>query len=250
MVIKKINTPKKYEYVKGESRPEYKKYNGWNKVSYSQITSFLSEEYKGDYFIGYFEGIRDEGSIFSFFGSACGDYLNRKNQRVDEYLLDECKAVLDAIELPEHADFEYEILIDLEPFGLEKTVIQGFSDVQWEVAPKVLNVRDAKTLNLEKKKDFYGSDEYQQLNTYGYGLEELGFTINETSVIGLGRKGNTLDKTARSKAGNPLWLRLSGEVEIIERPYNRQEAKQYMQKIAKTCIEISEYFEFYKKYFK
>jgi len=245
----KIDLPKKYNYEEGSSRPEYKKYSGWNKVSYSQITSFLSDEYKGDYFMGYFVGKRDDGNIFSFFGSGCGDYLNRKDQRVDEYLSEDCKKILDSIQQPDNADYEYEILIDLEPFGLEKTVLQGFSDIQYEIAPKVLELADYKTLNLDKKKEFYESDDYQQLNTYGFGLEELGFTINKSSVFGLGRKGNTLDKTKFSSAGNPLWLRLSGEVEEIDRPYNREEAKKYVQKIADTCVKINEYFKVFNKHF-
>lgn len=245
----KIDLPKKYNYEEGVSRPEYKKYEGWNKVSYSQVTSFLSEEYKGDYFMGYFVGKRDDGNIFSFFGSGCGDYLNRQDQRIDEYLSPECKKTLDAIQQPEHADYEYEILIDLEPFGLEKTVLQGFSDIQYEIAPKTLNIHDYKTLNLTKKKEFYESDDYQQLNTYGFGLEELGYKIGKTSVFGLGRKGNTLDKNKFNKSGDPLWLRLSGEVEEIDRPYNREEAKKYVQKIADTCVKIDNYFKVYKKYF-
>lgn len=249
MQLNKIELPKKYNFEEGKSRPEYRKYDGWNKVSYSQITSFLSDEYRGSYFGGYFMGMKDDGNIFSFFGSACGDYLNRQDQRIDEYLTPECKAILDKIERPTHAVYEYEILIDLEPFGLEKTVLQGFSDIQYEVAKMVLNVHDYKTLNLDKKKEFYESDDYQQLNTYGYGLEEIGYTIAKTSVFGLGRKGNTLDKTSFSKAGNPLWLRLSGEVEEIDRPYNREEAVKYIKKIAETCIKIDQYYKVYKKYF-
>ncbi len=248
MQLSKINLPRKYQHVEGQSRPEYKKYEGWNKVSYSQITSFLSEEYKGSYIGGYFMGIKDDGNIFSFFGSACGDYLNRQDQRIDDYLTEECKKTLDNIEQPDHAVYEYEILIDLEPFGLEKTVLQGFSDIQYEVGAMILNVHDYKTLNLEKKKEFYGSDDYQQLNTYGFGLEELGYGINKTSVFGLGRKGNTLDKGAVSKIGNPLWLRLSGEVEEIDRPYNRDEAKEYIKKIAETCLKIDRYYAVYNKY--
>lgn len=248
--LKKLDLPRKYEFKEGETNPLYKKYDGWNKVSYSQITSFISEEYKGDYFAGYFLGIKDDGNIFSYFGSACGDYLNRKDQRVDEYLSDEDKVILDAITQPKNAEYEYEILIDLEPFGLEKTVLQGFSDIQYEVGPKKLNIHDYKTLTLDKKRDYYGSKEYQQLNVYGYGLEELGYTINKTSVFGLGRLGNTTDKNALSKAGNPLNLRLSGEVEEIKRDYDREEAEEYIKKIAKVCTEISEYFRAYNKYFK
>lgn len=248
-MLKVLDLPRKYEYKERKSRPEYKKYNGWNKVSYSQVTSFVSEEYRGDYFAQYFMGIEDDGNIFSFFGSACGDYLNRKDQRVDDYLEEKDKTILDGIEQPKESEYEFEILIDLEKFGLKKTVLQGFSDIQYEVGPKLLNVHDYKTLTLDKKRDFYSSEDYQQLNVYGYGLEELGYKINKTSVFGLGRSGNTINKDAVNKKGEPLYLRLSGEVEEIKRDYNRVEAEEYIKKIAKICIEISNYFKIYKKYF-
>jgi hypothetical protein len=248
-MLKVLDLPRKYEYKEGESRPEYKKYSGWNKVSYSQITSFVSDEYRGDYFSQYFMEIKDDGNIFSFFGSACGDYLNRKDQRVDEYLEEKDKGILDAIKQPKESEYEFEILIDLEKFGLKETVLQGFSDIQYEVGPKLLNVHDYKTLTLDKKRDFYSSEDYQQLNVYGYGLEELGYKINKTSVFGLGRSGNTTNKDAVNKKGEPLYLRLSGEVEEIRRDYNRVEAEEYIKKIAKICVEISNYFKIYKKYF-
>ena len=40
MKVKKLNLPKKYEYIEGKSRPEYKKYDGREKISYSQSVSY------------------------------------------------------------------------------------------------------------------------------------------------------------------------------------------------------------------
>lgn len=243
MKLKTIELPREYKYKEGESRPEYKKYDGWNKISYSQYTSFKDNLYKGGYFYEKFLNLKEEQGIFAYYGNAVGDYLNRQDQRVDEYLTDEDKKIIDAVELPDNSVFEYEILIDLEPFGLKKTVLQGFSDFQYEVEPKLLDVGDAKTLNLDKKREFYESDEYQQTNVYGYGLEELGYKINETYLIGFGRKGNSLEQGAKYP------IKLSGRVERIEHPYNRERAKQAVQDIADTCIEVHEYYQIYKKYF-
>lgn len=242
MKLKKIDLPRKYQYKEGESRPEYKKYEGWNKISISQVNSFSDETYKGGYFYQYFLGIKEDSGIFAYFGSACGDFLNRKDKRVDPYLSEEDKKILDAIEQPENAEYEYEILIDLEPFGLEKTCLQGFSDIQYEVKPKLLDVADYKTLNMDKKA-FYKSDDYIQTQIYGYGLEELGFKINETYVVGLGRKGNSLEPGAKYP------MKLSGVVERIENPYDRKKGIEAIKTVVKTCLEIDKYYKTYNRYF-
>lgn len=252
--LKKVDLPKKYEYIEGVSRPEYKKYNGWNKISHSQATSFSDEDdegYRGGYIAKYIMGLPDEGNVFAEFGSSCGDYLNIQDQRVDEYLDDEDKAVLDPLikEHPEGAEFEFEILIDLEPFGLEKACLQGFTDRQ-HLKDGLVDVNDYKTLNLDKKKDYYASDKYKQTQIYGYGLEELGYKVGRTYVTGLGRKGNQLDKTALHLNGTTnMGIRLSGEVEIIDNPYDRKKAENAIKEIVETCLTIHEYKKVYEKIF-
>lgn len=250
--IKKVNLPRKYEYVEGESRPEYKKYDGWNKISVSQNTSFSEDLYRGGYIAKYMMGYPEEQGIFAYFGNACGDYVNIQDQRIDEYLDNSDKKVLDKIisKHPKDCDFEYEILINLEPFGLAKTVLQGFSDRQNKREDGKLDVCDFKTLNLAKKKDFYGSEEYIQLNIYGYGLEELGFEIGDTYVIGLGRKGNALDKEAvHERTGNSLAIRLDGNYERIDNQYNREQAIDNINEIVKNFIKVSDYYKVYNKFF-
>lgn len=254
--LKKVNLPKTYQYIEGVSRPEYKKFDGWQKISFSQFTSFLDEDdegYRGSYIGGYILGEKDKGNEFSYFGSACGDYVNPQDQRVDEYLDDDDKAVLDPIikEHPENAEFEFEILIDLETFGLERTCLQGFSDRQHLVEDGSVEITDYKTLNMVKKKNYYASDSYNQMQVYGYGLEELGYNIGRTYVTGLGRKGNKLDKTALHYNGTTnMGIRLSGEVEIIDNPYNRKKAENAIKEIVKVCLTIHEYKKVYEKYFK
>lgn len=243
--MKAISLPKKYEYKEGVSRHEYKKFDGWNKISYSQKNSF--KDYKLGYIRDYILGLGDgESGIFANFGSDCGDYLNPYDERGEYPLLsNEDIAILDIIKNthPKNAEFEYEILIDLEPFGLEKTCLQAFTDRQYLTEEGKVNVSDYKTLTVKTKKAYYESDEYEQLSVYGYGLEELGFTIGEMWVDGLGRSGNTTEK------GNKNVLRLSGEIIRVDKPYDRKKAIKVLQSIADICIEISEYWKLYQTNF-
>ena len=183
--------------------------------------------------------------MFAKYGSDCGDYLNPYDDREEYPLLStEDKVILDTLKNnhPMGADFEYEILIDLEPFGLEKTCVQAFTDRQYFVGDR-LNINDYKTLTIKTKKAYYESDDYKQLSIYGYGLEELGFTIGEMYVVGLGRLGNT------TEIGNKNVLRLSGEIIRVEKPYDREKAILAVKEIVKNCKEIAEYYKVYKKVF-
>ena len=198
------------------------------------------------YLRDYILGMKEEGSgIFAWFGSCCGDFVNPYDEGEYELLSDDDIKVLDAIKTnhPKNAEFEFEILIDLEPFGLEKTVLQGFTDRQHLSDFGATDITDYKTLTIKNKRAFYESDEYQQISVYGYGLEELGHKIGDTYVTGLGRSGNN------TKKGDKNVLRLSGEIIIIPKPYDRERAKLAMSDIAKVCIEISDYLKVYNKYF-
>lgn len=245
MGLKQIKLPKQYEYKEGVTNPLYKQYHNWNKVSYSQWTSF--KDYKLGYLQNYLLGLGNgESGIFANFGSDCGDFLNPYDDRTDGYplLSDEDRKLLETLKNahPKDSQFEYEILINLEPFGLEKTCIQAFTDRQYLVDGK-LNVNDYKTLTIKTKRAFYESEDYKQLSVYGYGLEELGFSIGEMYVVGLGRSGNTTEK------GNKNVLRLSGEIIQIDKPYDREKSKKVIQSIADDCLEIAEYLKVYQKYF-
>lgn len=243
MKATKIELPKKYQYLEGISRPEYKKFDGWNKISYSQNGSF--KDYKLGYLRDYVLGLSTEDSgIFARFGSDCGDYLNPNDKREYDLLSTEDRIILNTLlnSHPQDAQFEFEILIDLEPFGLEKTCVQAFTDRQYFVGDK-LNVNDYKTLTIKTKKAYYESDEYKQLLIYGYGLEELGNIIGRMYVVGLGRLGNTTEKE------NKNVLRLSGEIIEIDKPYDRIKAISAVEEIVENCKEISEYWKIFNKIF-
>jgi len=240
----KIELPKKFEYREGVTNPLYKKYDNWNKISYSQFTSF--KDYKMGYLRDYILDMREEDSgIFANFGSNCGDYLNPYDEGTYGMLSEADLKILDEIKSkhPENAEFEFEILIDLEPFGLEKAVLQGFTDRQHLAEDKTTEITDYKTLTIKNKTAFYESEDYQQTNVYGYGLEELGHTIGKVYVTGLGRSGNNTKKEDKNV------LRLSGEVIIIDKPYIRANGIKAIEAIAKICIDISNYYKTYKKIF-
>ena len=242
--LQKVTLPKKYEYIKGVNNPLYEKYKGFEKISYSQINSF--KDYKEGYIQDYILGKRkNDSGIFAGFGSNCGDFLNPDDQREYEMLSQNDIDILQPLKdnHPKGSVFEYEIIINLEPFGLEKTCIQCFTDRQY-IEDGKLNISDYKTLTVKTKKAYYESDDYKQLDIYGYGLEEQGYVIGAMNVVGLGRSGNTAEK------GNKNVLRLSGEIIIIDKPYNREKSLKIIGEIVETCKQISQYFKVYNNVFK
>jgi len=244
MKLTKIELPKKYEFREGTNEL-YKKYDGWYKISYSQANSF--KDYFYTYLKEYILGFKSpEQGIFADFGGQVGSYLDITDTTTDYPLLSkEDKAILDALKNAHEkgSQFEFEIIIDLEPFGIEKTVLQGFSDKQYLDENGLLVVSDYKTLNLATKKKYYLSEDYKQLYIYGYGLEELGFEIGDIYVTGLGRKGNNTIEGDKNK------LRLSGEIEILPKTYTRKKGEEAIKEIVEACKKISEYNSAYKTYF-
>ena len=251
--MKKINLPSKYENP--SNNPDYVKFEGWNKISYSSASSFKEPMYKGDFIKNKFLLLPSDQGIFGLMGNYVGNYLNLSEEiEYNEYLetpvvykgvkVKKTSAdVLKDLKQPDGSLYEFEVVIDLEPFGLEKTCMQGFLDRATFTGNKV-DIVDFKTGSIVSKKTYYSGPDYKQLDIYAFGLEELGYEINEgkTKVILLDRKGNSLYGVYP--------LHLTGEILVIERIYNRTIAKKVMEDISKTCIEISDYFAVYNKYFK
>jgi hypothetical protein len=234
MKIKKLDLPKKYSLHEERPREEFKKYVGMNKISYSQYSSWHSM-YKGSYIAQYFLGIEEDSGIFAEFGTKCGEYLE-KQDKAD--LSDKDIEILDSIESPRDAEYEREIVIDLRPFGAD-AVMQGFIDRTMTVENGYKHITDFKT-GAEKKEGFYASDEYWQTRLYAYALDEEGEIVDSCGVILFPRKGNGTEK-------HPL--RLEGEPMHIDTPYVRKDTEKVLKKVAKTCVEISDYYKLYKKFF-
>lgn len=251
--MKKINLPSKYENP--SNNPDYVKFEGWNKISYSSASSFKEPMYKGDFIKNKFLLLPSDQGIFGAFGNMTGSYLDLSDPSYyHEYMetpviykgitVPKSSAqVLKDFKQPDNSHYEFEIVIDLEPFGLEKTCMQGFLD-RATFDGNLVRIVDFKTGSIVSKKAYYSGPDYNQLDIYGYGLEELGYEIDEniTKVILFDRKGNSFTGVY------PLYL--TGEVLTIERTYNKDTARKVLENIAKTCVEISDYFAVYNKYFK
>lgn len=234
MAATKIKLPKQYENDGGK----YPQFKGKEKLSYSQHTSWKDPEYKPDYIVQYFSGIKLPSGIFADFGSEVGEYKESmgtgKPFKKTQYLTKECKDFLASRNYPENSVYEDEIVIDLDTF-----VVQAFTDRTIHVDEETVELEDFKTGN-SKKQEFYSGEEYGQTTLYCYGKSKEGKRIGKSSVILYERKGNNTAK-------HPL--RLSGQVFEIDTPYNEERAEKVIADIKKSAEEISEYYRTYQKYF-
>ncbi len=235
--MKTIKLPKTYLNEGGN----YPQHLGKQKVSYSQLSSF--KEYKLGYLRDYILGMGTEDSgIFALYGGFCGKYFEDGTK--NEYLTESDLETINKIPKYSTSRYESEIVIDLEPFGLKNCVLQGFSDHEYEIIKK-LYIDDLKTGNSTNMQTKYGDmSKYFQTRLYAYQRELEGFEIGMCQVIHLGRKGNNLI------SGDKNVLRLSGEIDLIETPYKREDVENYLKNtVVPLCIEISEYYNTYLKFF-
>lgn len=249
MKLTKVELPRKYVYTEGKTNPLYERYHNWQKVSYSQLNSF--QDYREGYIQDYITKVTEnEGGMFAIYGAAVGGMFEDNTR--DSCLSDDDIKIVGKIAKYETSKCESEIVIDLEPFGLEKTCLQGFSDHEWNCPENFwLNIDDLKTGNIDNMMSKYGDmKKYYQTRLYAYQRELEGHTIGNCQVIHLGRKGNTMDKSAVNKKGEPLYLRLSGQIDYIPTPYKKEDVEEYLKnKVVPTVIEISDYYKTYLKYF-
>jgi hypothetical protein len=224
---------------------KYPQFKGFPKLSYSQYTSFKSELYKEQYLKGYFFGIRDEGNVWSGFGSDVGNFIEIQGTTKDfsEYTqgvmtLEEDKEFLRGLDYPENSVYEDEIVLPVKDTkGKILFVVQGFLD-RCEYRDKEVYICDFKTGNLEKKIEFYGSKEYGQTTLYSHCKSLEGFKVKESFVLLLGRKGNGRGKHT---------IRLSGETAKVDTPYTLKKGKEVVASMTKVAKKISKYYEVYQK---
>lgn len=239
MSKKEILLPKVFEDRNG-TRPECK---GKPKLSYSQYSSYKDPEYQNQYYLQYFIGINLPSGEFAEFGSSCGEYIedkanNEPDSRVGCLSQDDIDALDAMIDYPENCVYEDEMIVDLGDFCLE-----GYSDRTWYKEGKKVQIRDYKTLNLDKKADFYASEEYGQTTLYSFQKEREGYEIENSEVFGIGRKGSSLDGKGNFK------MRLSGDYKIIPTPYSKERADKVIESITKVAHQISDEYKIYLKYF-
>lgn len=239
MEKEKLVLPRTFEGRSGK----YKKFKGMPKLSYSQHTSWKDPEYKADYIVQYFSGVTLPDGIWAKFGGEVGTYIEHKAQGLEmpefEMLSENDKAFLDALDYPKKCTYEDEICVDMGNF-----VIEGYTDRTEAVGKKKVGIRDYKTGNLDKKKEFYESDEYAQTTLYCDQKVQEGNEIAYSEVVLLGRKGNNMT----TKNGfQPI--RLSGELTKIDTPYSKERADKIKEDMRKSAKEISDLYKIYLKYF-
>jgi hypothetical protein len=232
--------PKTFE-DRNNKRPECK---GKPKLSYSQYTSYKDPEYQNQYYLQYFSGINLPSGEFALLGTGCGEFIEdtaiKAEPRRVGCLSSEDTSILDSIiDYPKGCVYEDEIIVDLVDFCLE-----GYSDRTWYKPNKEVSIRDYKTLNLDKKAEFYASDEYGQTTLYCFQKEREGYIIVGSEVFGIGRKGSSLEGKGNFK------MRLSGDYKIIPTPYTKERGEKVIEDITKVAHQISDDYKIYLKYFK
>jgi hypothetical protein len=220
-----------------------KQLNGKPKISYSQFSSYKDPEYRNQYYLQYFSGIDLPSGEFAEFGSSVGQYVEDVGNGVLEprkgcLSEEDIKIILENTEFPKNSVYEDVIILDCGDF-----IVEGYADRVIYLEDDLIEVADTKTLNLDKKKNFYASDDYGQTSLYCYKKELDGKKIKKSSVLGYGRKGSSLSGTGNFK------MRLSGAVEEIETPYTTERGKKIVADITEVVHQISEDYKIFLKYF-
>lgn len=230
--MSKLILPKVYE----SDKEEFQQYVGLPKISYSQINSWNDKKYKVDYIRQYFFGEDQDSGAYAAFGSACGEYLEHKGQKLDyenQLLSADDIQTLDML-VDEEAVYEDEIVYPVKDSkGNIIFVIQGFID-KMKVKDIELDIIDFKTANNEKKRAFYGGEDYNQTILYAGAKEALGFKIKDCGVIMMDRVGN---------AFRGQELHLSGKVEGVPTPYSKAKFSKFIKYATKTAKEISAHYQ-------
>ena len=230
--------PKIFKNTTGN--PEFDQYNGKFYISYSQLTSYLDDTYWMEYFTQYFSGIKSESGEFAEFGTIIGQTIEQlgQNQEVTTNISREDLEIIKAkIDFKGDNKYEDPCIIDFGDFILigyaDKVLYEGLS----------VEVADVKTLNIEKKSSFYGSKDYRQTTLYSYFFETQGYTVKDSYVIAMGRKGSSLEGQGNFK------MRLSGDVVKIPTPYSKERAEEALEYVRETAKKISEDWKIYQKLF-
>ena len=233
MSIKQLDLPSIYKEREDNPVPEkFKQFIGRPALSYSSYSSFIEDNYRGEFFGNKFLDMPRESTIFTSYGSSVGMY--EETGLPQEFLSAFDMEVLNR-ENPANplAEYEREIVIDRGSY-----IIYGFVD---RLLDGVL--QDFKTGAIDKKAKDYASEDYNQTVLYTHGLLQEGVEIKDVGVILFDRKGNSL------KEGDKNVLRLTGDIEYIDTPYSVERAEKFLKKMDETALKIEEYYKTYKKYF-
>jgi len=150
------------------------------KLSYSQYSSYKDEEYQNQYYIQYFSGVDLPSGEFAEFGTSCGQFIEDIGTGVTPprtgcLAKEDVEIILNNITFPPNCVYEDKIIVDCGDFCIE-----GYIDRTQYLAEKEIEIEDFKTLNLDKKKDFYSSDTSIKLS---YASSKKVFSPNTSKVL-------------------------------------------------------------------
>ena len=238
-MINKLTLPRTFKDNSKDGK--YKKLEGLPKVSYSQLGSWKSLQYRPGYIKQYFAGIELPSGIYALKGSSAGSYIEGRgtndfscHEEYKHLLNDEERTFLDSLDYPENSVYEDYIVVDMGDF-----VIEGYADRC--TYGDTLTTLDYKTGSIEKKTAEYASPEYRQTRLYSYQKELEGHTIGDCGVLLLDRAGNGFAKSP---------LRLTGKSLYIPTPYDKLETEAWLDgEVRKIVREISDLYTQYLKFF-
>jgi len=214
---------------------KFKKFDGLPKLSYSQYSSWNTEEYRAAYILEYIFGIKQETNVFATYGGQVGAYIEAKGtgktltEEEMSMLSIEDKSFLDSMEYPPNCTYEEEIVLLVE-CNEGTFCIQGFMDRAQYFEENRVCVTDFKTGNADKKVDYYAAESFGQTTLYCKQKADEGYEVECSNVLLLGRKGN-------ARPGHPI--RLSGQFIPVPTEYSEERALKLIEEFKRTAKEIS-----------
>lgn len=216
-----------------ENKDVLEKYLGVPYISYSSVSSFTSPTYFDGFIKSKFAGIRDDGSVYTFFGSFLGESIEHGVWQENKHGFEGMDKIdLNALRC-EGAEYEKFVVIDFEGF-----ILIGFIDKAVKDEELGWSITDFKS-GATKKIDEYKSKEYVQTVLYSHALELQGEKINKHSVTFVEREGSHI---------NPP-LKFSGKKTEIPLEYNKERVEYARDKVIKAVKGISDLYTTYLKIF-
>lgn len=238
-MINKLTLPRTFKDNSKDGK--YKKLEGLPKISYSQLGSWKSLQYRQGYIKQYFAGISLPSGCFTQCGTDFGTMVEwigngRVGEKPQAQVLTQqnVEEVAELVEYLPNSLYEDYIVVDCGDF-----VIEGYAD---KIAYDGQNIRvyDFKTGNIDKPEK-YETKDYMQTRLYAYQKELEGYNVVDCAVRMYNRKGNGFPKSP---------LRLTGECLHIDTPYDKEETRLWIENdVRKTVKEISDLYTQYLKLF-
>jgi hypothetical protein len=190
--------------------------DGEQYLSYSQIYSWKLG--KSKYFNMYFYGNKGKSNPYMEFGKTVGEALEVGD--FSSFSLEE-QEFLETI--PRLDEFERQVRLDLEDF-----FVMGFVDSNTSNLKKIIDYKSGS----EDKKEFYESDDYNQLEIYAAAIYQKYKILPEEAEVILYERVGTY---GRFKVGSKYWT--------IKREITKEKLKKTEEDIKEIAVDISRHYQ-------